>query len=122
MTRLLTAAGWMLALAIAPARAAERLVKDLHPAGGGYLRITLSACSGADAMLNGSIENHTDSTWLYIEVQVKVTTANSTTPYRLNLERIGSGGGNIRQRIEGAAGQDCNTIRLSDIELIAAKR
>ena len=55
-----------------------------------------------------------------MEIQVKVTQGNTTATYRLNLKRIGADGRAIRQLIDGPANQDCESIRLSDLELIAA--
>jgi len=69
---------------------------------------------------NGSLTNNTDTNWLYIEIQLKVTKGHSTTTYRLNLERIGPKGGTIRQRIDGPDNQQCTSVRLSDLELISA--
>src|SRR5262245_48326809 len=100
--------------------AAEPLVENLYPAGGGHFAISLSACNGTTAQLNGALANNTDTIWLYVEVQLKVTIGNSTSTYRLNLERIGPKGITIRQRLEGAANQDCDAIRLSGLELISA--
>ena len=102
------------------AGAADPLTQNLYPAGGGHFAISLSACNGGSAILNGTLTNNTDTTWLYIEIQVKVTQGRSTTTYRFNLERIGPKGGTIRQRIEGPASQDCNSVTLSGLELISA--
>jgi hypothetical protein len=102
--------------------AAEPVTKNLYPAGGGHFTVSLSPCSssGTAAVLSGTLTNQTDATWLYIEIQVQVTQGTSTATYRLNLERIGPKGGVIRQRIDGPADQDCGSIRLSGVELIAA--
>jgi hypothetical protein len=105
---------------LSSAFAAEPLTKNLYPAGGGHFAISLSACNEKAAVLYGRLANHTDTTWLYVEIQVKVTQGTSTTMYRLNLERIGADGRAIRQRIDGPADQDCTSIRLSDLELISA--
>ena len=100
--------------------AAESLTQKLYPAGGGHFAISLSTCDGTAPILNGTLTNNTDTTWLYIEIQVKVAQGTSTTTYRLNLERIGPKGATIRQRIEAPANQDCTSIRLSGLELISA--
>lgn len=123
MPRQLVTLVWSVLLAasgIRPAVAAEPLIKNLYPAGGGHFAISISSCSGRAAVLNGSLTNNTDTTWLYVEIQVKVTQGRATTTYRLNLERIGLKGSTIRQRIEGPENQDCAAFRLSDLELIAA--
>ena len=115
---------WSLVLALSGvprALTAEPLAQKLYPPGGGHFAISLSTCDGGAAVLNGTLTNNTDTTWLYIEIQVKVTRGTSTTAYRLNLERIGPNGGTIRQRIEGAANQECAAIRLSGLELISAQ-
>jgi hypothetical protein len=51
---------------------------------------------------------------------VKVTHRSTTATYRFNLERIGEKGGTIKQAIESLAKVDCESIRLSGLELIAA--
>jgi hypothetical protein len=113
---------WLLLLAASgmQSAAAETLAQNLYPAGGGHFAVSLSPCSGKEAVLTGSLTNNTDAVWLYIEIQVKVTQGHSTTMYRLNLERIGPKGGTIRQRIDGPANQQCTSVRLRDLELIAA--
>ena len=113
LTLTLLASGGMLS-------AAEPLSKNLYPPGGGHFAISLSACSDGKAVLNGSLANNTDTTWLYIEVQVKVTRGNSAATYRLNLERIGPKGGTIRQRLEGPADQDCASYQIAEVQLISA--
>jgi len=100
--------------------AADSVTGKLYPAGGGDFAISLSACNGTAALLNGSLANNTGETWLYIEIQLKVTQETSTTTYRLNLERVGPKGVAILQPITGPANQDCASIRLSGLELISA--
>jgi hypothetical protein len=99
---------------------AETLTQRLYPPGGGHFEISLSTCQDKAAVLNGHLANHTGDTWLYAEVELKLTQGSTTTKYVLNLERIGADGRAIRQRIDGPAGQDCGTIRLSDVRLISA--
>src|SRR6266567_1673056 len=101
MARQFLARGWPLLLAITCMRsaAAESATQKLYPAGGGHFAISLSTCNGSAAVLNGSLTNNTGASWLYIEIQIKVTQGTSTATYRLNLERIGAKGGTIRQPI-----------------------
>ena len=111
----------LLAAAVASAAfGGEPLTTNLYPAGGGSFEVTLSACKDQAAVLNGRLVNNTGDSWLYIEIQVKVTHGTSTAAYRFNLERIGEKGGTIRQPIEGTSKVDCESIRLSDVELISA--
>ena len=111
----------MLILAVSPViSGAAPLQQNLYPAGGGHFAVSLSPCKDKTAVLNGYLINNTGTSWLYIEVQVKVTRGNATETYRFNLERVGASGRVMRQAIEGAADQDCESIRLSDLKLIAA--
>lgn len=98
----------------------EPLTQSLSPPGGGSFKVTLSACKDQAAVLNGQLTNHTGDTWLYIEIQVKVTHGSSMATYRFNLERIGEKGATIRQPLEGVSKVDCESIRISGLELIAA--
>ena len=111
---------WILLLAGA-AVAAEPGTWTLSPEGGGQFVITLAACNAQNAaVLTGTLANQTEDTWLYVEIQVKVTKAGATSTYRFNLERIGPKGINIRQRIEGPANQECTAFRIDSVELISA--
>jgi hypothetical protein len=111
----------LLVISVLPvAFAAEPVTKKFYPAGGGNFEISLSACNEKAAVLNGRLTNNTDTTWLYVEIQVKVTQGNATSTYRLNIERIGADGRTLRKRIDGPANQDCEAIRLSDLKLISA--
>ena len=110
----------LLAATVVPCGIAGDLTQSLYPAGGGSFLITLSTCQEKAAILNGRLTNHTGDTWLYIEIQVKVAHGSSSATYRFNLERIGAKGGAMRQRLEGMSKADCETIRLSELELIAA--
>jgi hypothetical protein len=103
-----------------PAFGGELLTQNRYPAGGGAFELELSACKDKSAILNGTLTNNTGATWLYIEIQVKVTHGSTTAAYRFNLERIGEQGGTIRQPIEGMSKVDCESLRLSGLELIAA--
>jgi hypothetical protein len=69
--------------------AGEPLTQNLYPAGGGSFGVWLSPCKEKAPVLNGYLTNNTDTTWLYIELQVKVTHRSTTATYRFNLERIG---------------------------------
>ena len=111
----------LLSAAVLPAAfGGEPLTKTLLPAGGGSFEVTLSACKDQAAVLNGRLINKTGDTWLYIEIQVMVTQGTSTAAYRFNLERVAEKGAAIRQPIDGMSKVDCESIRLSDLELIAA--
>jgi hypothetical protein len=99
---------------------AEPLQQNLYPAGGGHFAVSLSPCKDKTPVLNGYLTNNTGTHWLYIEIQVKVTRGSGTETYRFNLERVGASGRAMRQAIESAADQDCDSIRLSDLKLIAA--
>jgi len=112
-------AAWVL-LAAGSMLAEEPQQWTLAPPGGGQFAITLSACSGGAAVLNGALANQTDDTWLYVEIQVKVSKAGAASTYRFNLERIGPKGIAIKQRIEGPANQDCTAYRIDGVELISA--
>ena len=116
MTRLRLA---LLAATVVSDGIAGDLTQSLYPTGGGSFLVTLSTCREKEAILNGRLTNNTGDTWLYIEIQVKVSHGSSSAAYRFNLERIGEKGGTMRQRIEGMSKADCETIRLSELELIA---
>ena len=103
---------------IAAAFGDEPVMKDLYPAGGGHFTVAVSTCRDRSALLNGTLANHTDDTWLYIEIQVKLIQASATTVYRLNLERVGPNGATFRQRIDGAS--DCTSVRVGEVELVSA--
>lgn len=121
--RMAMAHGLVLALSLVVSPAlfgAESLQQNLYPTGGGHFAVTLSPCKDKVPFLNGYLTNNTGTNWLYVEIQVKVTRGNATETYRFNLERVGANGRAIRQVIENAANQDCESIRLCHLELIAA--
>ena len=100
----------------------EPRTQNLYPAGGGSFEVTLSACKDKAPILNGRLINNTGASWLYIEIQVKVTQGSSTAAYRLNLERVGEKGAAMRQPLEGMSKVDCESIQLGELELIAAQK
>lgn len=117
LRRLLLSAAAVLPIAFG----GEPRTQNLYPAGGGSFEVTLSACKDKAPILNGRL-NHTGASWLYIEIQVKVTHGSSTAAYRFNLERIGEKGAAMRQPLEGMSKVDCESIQLGGMELIAAQK
>ena len=79
---------WMIApLWTAAAFGEEPVMKDLYPAGGGHFTVAVSTCRDRSALLNGTLANHTDDTWLYIEIQVKLIKASATTCRAMKVDK-----------------------------------